>query len=126
MNEFTKLMIDTGRGNIVKYSVGEGSEAIRKHFFEILGVNEDATPKEMRRAMRTHKAEVFAIIEDVIDELLISGWNDNPFFRDMVEIKNLADGDRNEFYVPDDSVLTVSKFSGNHHDIFLMISVRTE
>lgn len=126
MNEFTKLMIDTGRGNIVKYSVGEGSEAIRKHFFEVLGVKEDCTPKELRRAMRSHKAEVFAIIEDVIDELLISGWNDNPFFRDMVEIKNLADGDRNEFYVPDDSVLTVSKFSGNHHDIFLMISVRTE
>lgn len=80
-NEFTKLMIDAGRGSVVKYSTGEASEAIRKQFFQVLGVTEDATPKEMRRAMRAHKAEVFTIIEDVIDELLISGWGDNPFFR---------------------------------------------
>ena len=29
----------------------------------------------------------------------------------------MNDGDTNEFYVPDDSILTVSELSGNHHDI---------
>ena len=29
----------------------------------------------------------------------------------------MADGDTNEFYVPDEVILTVSELSGNHHDI---------
>lgn len=52
-----------------------------------------------------------------MEELLISGWGDNPFFRDFVEVKNIAAGDQNVFYIPDNSILTVSKFSGNHHDL---------
>ena len=30
----------------------------------------------------------------------------------------MALGDTNEFYVPDESILTVSEVSGNHHDLF--------
>lgn len=116
-NEFKRLLIDTGKGCPIQYSVGEADQAIRKKFNEVLGTDENSTVKERRRAYRMHKNEVFAIIEDVIDELLVSGWTDNPFFRDFVEVKNLADGDKNEFYVPDKSILTLSKFSGNHHDI---------
>ena len=37
----------------------------------------------------------------------------------MVEVRNLALGDTNEFFVNDSSVLTVSKYAGGHHDIFL-------
>ena len=35
----------------------------------------------------------------------------------FVEAKNLAMGDKNEFYVDDDSILSVMEVSGNHHDI---------
>lgn len=117
MNDFTRLCVDTGRGCPVQYSIGESNQAIRNKFNEIMGTNENSSPKEIRRAFQAHRYEVYAIIEDVIDELLVTGWGENPFFRDFVEIKNLADGDRNEFYVEDDSVLTVSKFSGNHHNL---------
>ena len=114
---FTKLLIDTAKGCPAKYSAGEANDAIRKHFFEVLGIDETTNVKEIRRALRRHKVEVFEIIEDTIDEMLISGWGENPFFRELVETKNLADGDRNEFYVPDKSILTVSKFSGSSHDL---------
>lgn len=43
-----------------------------------------------------------------------------------VDQRNLALGDKNEFYAEDDSVLSVMKIAGNHHDIFLTISVRTK
>lgn len=115
--EFIRLLVDTGRGCPVQYSVADSNVAIRQRFNEILGTNDESTKKEIRRAFRLHKEEVFAIIEDTVDELLVSGWGDNPFFRDFVDVKNLADGDRNEFYIPDNSILTMSKFSGNHHNL---------
>lgn len=117
MKDFKRLLIDAGRGCPVQYSAGECDQAIRNKFNELLGTNENSSVKEIRRAFQKNKYDVYAIIEDVIDELLISGWGENPFFKDFVEVKNLADGDRNEFYVEDDSVLTVSKFSGNTHNL---------
>lgn len=47
-----------------------------------------------------------------------SGWNTaNARFMEYVEERNIAEGDANEFFVEDDSLLTVSKYSGNHHNI---------
>lgn len=114
---FTKLMIDTAKGCPEVYSVAQANRAIRKRFAAAMGIEEGASVKEIRRAFRKNKWNVYEIIEDVIDERLQSGWGDNPFFRQFVEVKNLADGDTNEFFVPDDSILTVTKFSGNHHDL---------
>ena len=49
--------------------------------------------------------------------MIITGWQNNPFFMDYAEIKNLALGDTNDFYIEDDSILSVSKISGNHHNM---------
>lgn len=114
---FTKLMIDTAKNAVINYTKEEANEAIRNKFFEALGIDATSSVKEIRRAYRRNKAAVFDIIEDVIDERLVSGWGDNPFFQQFVEVKNLNDGDRNEFIVEDDSILTLAKFSGNHHDL---------
>ena len=47
-----------------------------------------------------------------------SGFNtSNARFMEYVEEVNIADGDANEFYVEDNSLLTVSRFANNHHDI---------
>lgn len=116
-NELTKLMIDTARGCVANYSTGDANAAIRAQFNKVLGVDENSTPREIRKATQAHKLEVFNIIEETVNEMLISGWGDNPFFRQLVDQRNLSLGDRNEFYIPDNSILTVSEFSGNHHDL---------
>lgn len=116
--KFTKLMIDTAKGiNAENYTMTDSNTAIRKRFSEILEISENASRKEIRRALRRHKNEFFEVIEDVLEDLRISGWGSNPFFTEYTEQKNTALGDVNEFYVEDDSMLTVSKFSGNHHDL---------
>ena len=47
-----------------------------------------------------------------------SGWNSgNARFMDLVQEINIANGDQNEFYVEDNSLLQVSRFAGNHHDV---------
>ena len=116
--EFTKLLIDTAKGvNAENYTKAQSQEAINKHFASILGISEKPTRKEVRRALRKHKLDVFEAIEDTVEELRASGWGENPFFNAYVEQRNIDNGDVNDFYVEDDSLLTVSKFAGNHHDL---------
>lgn len=114
---FTKLLLDTAKGKTIKYSLAESDEAIRQHFFEVLGIEPTSNRKEIRKALRRKSYDVYELIEETINEMLISGWGENPFFKQFVDVKNLAAGDSNVFYVPDKSILTVSRFSGNHHDL---------
>jgi hypothetical protein len=48
---------------------------------------------------------------------LVSEVQENEFFNDFVEMKNIAQGDRNEFWVDKDVILTVAHVSGDHHDL---------
>lgn len=115
-NEFSQLMFDTGMG-VPKVDANDANNKIREIMFSILGVDNSSSRKELRKAIRRHREEVFEVIEETVENLLVSGWGSNPFFNEFVEIKNMNDGDTNEFYVADDVILTVSELSGNHHDI---------
>ena len=39
--------------------------------------------------MRRHKLDVFEVIEETLDDLLVSGWGENPFFREFVKERNI-------------------------------------
>lgn len=117
--EFSKILLDTAKGNTLTYSKEDANAIIRAKFNEILGFSADEKPsrKELRKAIRRHKIDVYEIIEETMENMLQSGWEENPFFMEYVETKNLAEGDTNVFYSPDTTLLTVSEFSGNHHDL---------
>ena len=115
-NEFSQLMFDTANG-AEKIDTKVANDKIREIMFSVLGVDEGCNRKELRKAIRRHRIDVFEVIEETIENLLVSGWGDNPFFNEFVEIKSLANGDTNEFYTKEDIILTVSELSGNHHDI---------
>lgn len=118
LKDFTKLTVDTARDTLPEqYTKEDANDVIRQKFFEVLGINADSKAKDVRKAVRRNKVAIYELIEDTIDQLLVSGWGDNPFFRDFVDEKNIDAGDVNEFWVEDNSILTVSKFSGNHHDL---------
>lgn len=115
-NEFSQLMFDTGMG-VPKVDKKVANDKIREVMFSILGVNQNSSRKELKKAIRRHGVEIFEVIEETVENLLVSGWGSNPFFNEFVEIRNANDGDTNEFYVKDDVILTVSEVSGNHHDL---------
>ena len=117
--QFNELMLNASRGNYGKYSKEEADKILRNQFNDILGIDfKTATPMKRRQAWRDHGREVASLIEDVILDKMVSGWNAaNARFMEYVEEINIADGDKNEFYVEDNSLLQVSKFAGNHHDI---------
>lgn len=113
---FNKLLVDYAKGNLA-VSSKEANDKIVAKFREVLGVDENSSKSQIHKAMRRHQIDVYEILEETIEVALVSGWNSNPFFKEWVEVRNLALGDKNEFYITDPSVLSVMKVAGNHHDI---------
>jgi hypothetical protein len=114
---FNKLMLDYTKGDLDGVTPKQANEKIVQKFKAVLGLDEKPTKAEVRKALRKHQVDVYEIIEETVDGILVTGWNENPFFNEWVDVRNLAAGDKNEFYVEDTSVLSVMKISGNHHDI---------
>lgn len=120
MNEITRLMINTSFNKPSgKYSLEDSNKVIRQYFAKELGIPEGAKANEIRKILRYNdkKVRLFEIIEETVENLLISGWTENEFFKRFVEFRNMQLGDTNLFYVPDESILTVSEFSGDHNDL---------
>lgn len=113
--ELIKLCVDTVKNPTVVQQFSKGvsaDEAIRKEFFEIMG-----TEKPSFKDIRRHKVAVFEILEEVLQQTIIDGVDENQFFMQFAEVRNVALGDSIEFYVEDNSILVASEFSGNHWDI---------
>ena len=113
---FSQLLTDVALGR-QEVSKEEANKKIVEVFQGVLGITKDSRPADVRRAIRRNQALVFDIIEETIQNLLVTGWGNDPFFQKYVDQRNLALGDKNEFYTEDDSILSVMRVSGNHHDI---------
>ena len=83
--EYSQLMFDTAKGE-EKVSTKDANYKIREIMFSVLGADENCSRKELRKAIRRHKIDVFEIIEETVENLLVSGWGENPFFNEFVEI----------------------------------------
>ena len=113
---FSELLTDVALGRQA-VSKEEANKKIVEVFQSVLGIDKNSRPGDVRRAIRRNQALVFDIIEETVQTLLVTGWGNDPFFQKYVDQRNLALGDKNEFYAEDDSILSVMRVSGNHHDI---------
>lgn len=118
--DMKQLMVDTALG-VQSVSKKEAEEAIRNMMFAVLELepaNLD-NQKLFKRAMKNNKNRLFEVIEDVVEEMLVHGWSNDPFFMNYVDTKNLADGDKNEFWTEEEITLAVANVSGDHHEILV-------
>lgn len=118
--DMRKLMFDTARGT-QQVSKEEAEEEIRKMMFQVIELDpaDVKNPKLLRRALKNNHNKIFEVIEDVVDDMLVQGWSESPFFQEFVDTRNVGAGDRNDFVSDKDVILTVANVSGNHHDIML-------
>ncbi len=97
-------------------SKAEANDVIRKVCHEHLGLNEKSTDKQIKRALQSEKAlELFEVTEEIIEREIEFGFRDNEFFNTFVETRNIADGDRTDFWTDEDVILNVAKVSGDQH-----------
>lgn len=115
---FNQLMLDVANNTLEEgITAKEANAKITTMFKKIIGCDEHSTKAEIRKAIRKNQQVLFDLIEEVVPNLLQSGWQDNPFFNEFVETRNIDIGDQNVFYTEDETILTVSKVSGNHWDL---------
>lgn len=119
MLQFNELLLNAAHNVFTKYTKDEVDTMIRNQFDKIMGGNfAQMTAMKRRQAWREHGKEVCSLIEDVLVDRMTSGWDEsNARFMDLVEEINLALDDQQTFYVEDNSLLQVSQFAGDHHDI---------
>ena len=116
---FNDLMLNASNNVYDKYSKEDTTKIIREQFNKILGINYlNANRMERRQAWRAHGVEICSVIENVLADRMVSGWNDeNSFFMSLVEDVNIARGDINYFTANSTALLQVSKWAAGHHDV---------
>lgn len=90
-----------------KYSKNDANEVLREALIEANG----GSTKLDYRTLRRNKAEIFEIIEEILENTVVEGLPDDNFFRQFVDFRNVALGDENSFYVPDNTLLTISEIA---------------
>ena len=106
MNELVKLAVDGYKGNVEKFSVKQAEDALREALIEANGGKTTLDYKALRRGQGT---EVFEIIEELIPVMISEGLVGDEYFMNLVDYRNLAEGDQNNFLVEDNNLFVVSK-----------------
>lgn len=103
-----KLARDVFHGTVDgNYSVSDANTALVNALVAANGGSTVVNYKTLRR----NSTELFEILEETLPPLIIEGLQGDEFFMNLVEERNLAEGDTNEFIVPDNSTLIVSEIA---------------
>ena len=68
-----------GKGEVEGFSKKEVNDKIVSKFRAAIGCDETSTAKEIRKAIRRNQSVVYDLIEEVIDNMMITGWQNDPF-----------------------------------------------
>lgn len=103
-----ELGIDLARGEVQgNFSNRQATQSLRDALIQANGGSDKIDYKSLRR----NKTEIFEIIEEIIPVISVEGLRNDAFFMNLVEERNLAEGDMNEFVVEDNSEFIVSKIA---------------
>lgn len=105
-NELVKLAVDGFKGKVEKFSAGQTQEALRKALIE---VNNGSTKLNYRDIRDGKCVGLFSIIEEILSKTVVDGLQGDEFFMNMVDFRNLAEGDQNKFVVEDSNLFVVAK-----------------
>lgn len=104
IKEIVKVAVDGYRGCVEKYSVSDSQKLIR----EALVQANNGNTKLDYKAIRDGKCNgLFAIVEEILSNTVISGLAENALFNALVEFRNIAEGDQNVFLVEDSNLFVV-------------------
>lgn len=120
IHTFAKICIDTYKNQLQGQTQAQANTVIRNKTREVAGLPENPNELQIKRAFKKESVReaIFEILEETLDNTLITGWANDPWFRQYVEFKTMVLGTKNSFYIKaDDMILNISKISGGHHNI---------
>lgn len=105
-NEILAVAIDAIKGKSDgKFSASQTSDELRNAFIELNGGSTKISPKTFYRG-----SELFDLVEELIPVVIEEGIkaDDNPLFQNIVEYRNLKDGDSAQFDVQGEANFVVA------------------
>lgn len=105
MNDIVKLAIDLYNGSVEKYSDTQAKETLRN---ALIAANNGKTSLDYRAIRDGRCNGLFTIIEDIIKETVEEGLKGDEYFNMLVDYRNVAIGDKNEFVVEDGTLFAVA------------------
>jgi hypothetical protein len=118
--QVARLLIDNAKGKVVlpanfsEQGMVTPEEAISNAFFSIMGLEKGkATVQDIQLAFRREEVRlgVFAVVEEVIREGILSESWRNPFLDQFVESRSQTRGDQTVFFLEAKNELHVSRIS---------------
>lgn len=114
MKDIVKLAVDSYKGRVEKYTVGQSQEALRQALIEANG----GSTKLNYKAIRDGKCNgLFTLIEEILSRTVIEGVQSDDFFNAFVDYKNVALGDKNVFIVEDNTLFVVDDVAEGNQGI---------
>lgn len=114
MKDIVKLAVDSYKGRVEKYTVGQSQEALRQALIEANG----GSTKLDYKAIRDGKCSgLFTLIEEILSRTVIEGVQSDDFFNAFVDYKNVALGDKNVFVVEDSTLFVVDDVAEGNQGI---------
>jgi hypothetical protein len=113
--DIIKLAVDLAKGKVQNFSAQEGNETLRKAFADLMEFSLEGNGKIDRKTFRKHKADIFEILEVIINETLEEGLRNQ--FDGFAEYRNLAWGDTNLFKTPVNDIFRVAMVSDGNGNI---------
>lgn len=105
-NDVVRLAVDAYHGNVEKYSVAQSMDVLRQALVDANGGSTKLNYKSIRDGKCTG---LFSIIEQIIDRTIVEGLTENDYFNALVDFRNVALGDLNEFVVENSTLFFVSE-----------------
>lgn len=119
--DIKNLMFDLYRNELDEgISKRQAEDKLREMSLKIFGLEKDSSKRDRVRAYRDYGRQFFDVIEEVVDWTVTTGLKDNEWFTELVNYRNLSEGDKNLFVNEHEEViLSVARMGKRHHDTML-------
>lgn len=110
MKELVQMGVDLYKGHTTEFSQKEVNDKFREKLLEVAG-----TEKIDYKTFRRIKPEVFQILEETLQLLVVEGLEDQ--FDGFAEFRNIPWGDSQVFHIEDDGLFKVARISDGNGNI---------
>ena len=114
MKDIVKVAVDAYHGNVEKYSVNQSMDVLRQALIDANGGSTTLNYKNIRDGKCRG---LFTIIEEILDRTVVEGLQENDYFNNLVDFRNVAEGDQNMFLVEDNVLFSVAEIADGNQGI---------